>query len=586
MEIKDLEQKIIKRLEEAAENSLGEKPENIRLIFPPEPKLGDFTFECFSLAKKLKKTPVEIASAISSEIKPDEIIAEINATGPYVNMKLDNGALFSVVEKVNSQKDNFGNSLIGKDEKVMIEYLGPNTNKPLHLGHARNGSLGMALSNILEKTGHKVLKANLINDRGIHISKSMLAYQKWGEDSTPESMKMKGDHFVGHWYVCYNEELKNNPDLDNEIKEMLKKWESGDKETLELWKKMNNWVYEGWKETYEELGFEFDKVNYESETYKLGKEVVEKGLEKGIFEKSTDGSIIFNLTEKEFGLDKEGKPKKITLVRADGTSVYITQDIGTAVSRFEESDLTRLIYIVGSEQDYHFRCLFKILDSLGYPWAKNLYHLSYGMITLPEGKMKSREGKVVDADDLISEVRELASKEVRKRFEKEKISEEEITERAKKIGTGAIKFYFLRVNPKEEVEFNPKESVSFDGFTGPYCQYAYARIASILRKSGVDNFGEVDYSVLGNNLEERELIQKIIQFPEKIEKASLERNPSIIALYIFETAQLFNKFYQKHKVLNAETEELKNSRLSLIQAIQILLKVGLNLLGIETLGKM
>ncbi|MFH0969202.1 MAG: arginine--tRNA ligase [Patescibacteria group bacterium] len=606
MKIQELKEKIIERLEEAIKKATGEKSDNLELSFPPDPKLGDFTFECFLLAKQLQKSPTEIAKIISEKIGLDKIIEKAEAAGPYINIKITNAALFSIVEEALDKKEDFGKSNIGKKEKVMVEYLGPNTNKPLHLGHMRNASLGITISKIFENNGYEVVKANIINDRGIHICKSMLAYQKWGENSTPESLKMKSDHFVGHWYVKYNQEFGNNPELENEVQAMLQKWESGDAEILALWKKMNEWVYAGWKETYQKFGIEFDVVNYESETYKLGKDIVEKGLKKGIFSKEENESIIFNLPEKEFGLDKDGGAKKLTLIRPNGTGVYITQDIGTAGERFEKYNLDKLIYVVASEQDYHFKCLFKLLESLGYKWAKNLFHLSYGIVTLPEGRMKSREGNVVDADDLISEMNNLAKEEIKKRIDG--LNDKELSERAEKIGIGAIKFYFLRVNPRENIEFNPKESISFDGFTGPYCQYACARISSIIRKSELELkpselkleektnytqstgrkivYNEINFEVLGDNIEERELIQKIIAFPEKIKKASIEYNPSIIATHIFETAQLFNKFYQKHKVLNAETEELKNSRLALIQAIQTVLKAGLNLLGIETLDKM
>ena len=582
MKIQELKEKIRNCLKETVKKTTGEKLENFELSFPPDPKLGDFSFGCFSLAKKLGKSPAEISSALASNFEPDEIIEKISSAGPYLNLKIANSALFSVLEEVLKEKDIFGNSQ--NEEKVMIEYLGPNTNKPLHLGHARNGSIGMALANIFEKTGRNVFKANIINNRGIHICKSILAYQKWGENSTPESLNIKGDHFVGYWYVKYNQELQNNPEIENEVREMLRKWENGDEKVLKLWEKMNEWVYAGWKTTLDELGFEFDAIDYESENYKLGKDIIDAGLQKGVFEKEENGSVIFNLPEKEFGLDKDGNAKKITLVRADGTSVYITQDIGTAVSRAEKNNLDRMIYVVGSEQAYHFQCLFKILESLGYDWAKNLFHLSYGMITLPEGKMKSREGKVVDADDLILEVKNLSKEEIKKRDPE--IKEDELEERAEKIAIGAIKFYFLRVGASQDIEFNPEESVSFDGFTGPYCQYAYARIASILRKSDANKLSVIDYSALGNNIEERELVKKIIEFPNLIKKSALEYNPSIITVNIFEISQLFNKFYQKHPVLNAESEELKNSRLVLIKAIQIVIKNGLNLLGIETLEKM
>lgn len=583
MKIQELKEKINNRIEGAVKKTTGEKPENFELSFPPDSKLGDFTFECFSLAKKLGKSSAEIATLIASNFESDEIIEKASAAGPYLNLKITNSSLFSVLEEILKEKDSFGNS--EEKERVMIEYLGPNTNKPLHLGHARNGSIGMALSNIFEKTGRNVIKANIINNRGIHICKSMLAYQKWGENSTPESLQMKGDHFVGHWYVRYNQELQNNPEIENAVQEMLQKWENGNEEILKLWEKMNEWVYAGWEETLKELGFKFDVIDYESENYKLGKDIIDSGLKKGVFKKNENGSVIFNLPEKDFGLDKDGNAKKVTLVRADGTSVYITQDIGTAVSRAEKNNLDKMIYVVGSEQVYHFQCLFKILESLGYKWAKNLYHLSYGMITLPEGKMKSREGKVVDADDLIKEIKELAREELQKRYSEEKIDKIDFDERARKIALGAIKFYFLRVGANQNIEFNPEESVSFDGFTGPYCQYAYARIASILRKAeGIKE--NINFEVLGNNSEERELVRKIIEFPNLIKKSALEYNPSIIAVNIFEIAQLFNKFYQKHKVISAETEELKNARLALIQAVQITLKVGLNLLGIGTLEKM
>jgi arginyl-tRNA synthetase len=566
----------------------GEKPKNIKIAYPPDSKLGDFSFECFSLSKSMKKSPSEIAGAIAEKIESDGIIEKVSAQGPYVNIFLTNCALFSVLEQVLKRQEEFGSLELGKGEKILIEYLAPNTNKPLHLGHARNGSLGTALAKILKKSGHEVIKANLINDRGIHICKSMLAYEKWGENSTPESLKMKSDHFVGHWYVKYNQELSKNPELENEALEMLQKWEEGDKKTLELWKKMNDWVYAGWEKTYESLKLDFDIIDYESQNYQKGKNIIDKGLKKGIFEKDSNGSITFALPVEEFGLDQKNKQKKVTLVRPNGTSLYMTQDIGTAVSRFENNKLTRMIYVVGSEQIHHFKCLFKILESLDFDWAGKLYHLHYGMITLPEGKMKSREGKVVDTDDLIEEIKKLAEEEVKKRVAMEKISVEEIKERSEKIALGAIKFYFLRVGAGQDIEFNPKESVSFDGFTGPYCQYAYARISSIFKKTKNEESKneEVNLELLGNNLEERDLMKKIMEFPEKIKRASLDYNPNIIAVHTFEISQLFNKFYQKHPVLNAENEELKNARLALIQAVQIVIKSGLNLLGIETLEKM
>jgi arginyl-tRNA synthetase len=471
---------------------------------------------------------------------------------------------------------------------VMVEYLSPNTNKPLHLGHMRNGSLGMALSNILKASNFEVIRANLVNDRGVHICKSMLAWLRWGGEETPESTGLKGDHFVGKWYVRYAIEADKDPHLDEEVQEMLQKWEAGDPETIKLWEKMNKWVYDGFAETYQNLGLQFDVFFYESETYKSGKDIITEGISKKVFYQDVKGNVVFDLPEEKFGLNKGGQPKKVTALRSDGTSVYITQDIGTSVLKMNDYDLSRSIYVVGSEQIHHFQCLFEILKKLGYDWAGGLFHLSYGMVYLPEGKMKSREGKVVDADNLIGEVKQLAVEEIRKRYADDKhISEEDIEERAGKVAVGAIKFYLLRVSTSQDIHFDPKESLSFEGFTGPYCQYAYARICGILRnaKKKAENFTQADFSLLGNP-EELLLLQKMIQFPFEVEKAANEYSPIKVLSQTYEVAKAFNQFYNAHSVLQAEDEKLVVARLELIKATAVVIKNGLELLGIEVMEKM
>lgn len=588
MSIDSIKNDILNQTEEAVKKVFGEKPEKLHLGFPPEVKLGDFSVECFPFAKQFKKSPTEIAKFLTGEILSGPIIQKAESVGPYLNFKVLNTVLFGeVCSEIIAQEDAFGNSSIGHGQRVMVEYLSPNTNKPLHLGHIRNGALGMSVSNLLEATGHTVVKANLVNDRGVHICKSMLAWQKWANGATPKSEGIKGDHFVGQWYVRYAQESEKNPNLEEEVPEMLRKWEAMDPKIIELWNMMNDWVYDGFAETYQKLGLDFDVFYYESDTYKLGKDIIAEGLEKKVFYRDDIGSLVFDLPEAEFGRDKDGNLKKVTVLRPDGTSVYMTQDLGTALLKVTEHKLDRSIYVVGSEQNYHFQCLFKILESLGYPWAKGCYHLSYGMVYLPEGKMKSREGKIVDADDLIEEMQELASEEIRKRDSENKISDHEIKNRAAKIGVGAIKFYLLRVRPSQDIHFDPEESISFDGFTGPYCQYAYARAAGILRnaKNAKIEIKDINFSLLGHK-EELLLIQKLIQFPDEVKSAAIEFNPSRIVNHVYEIAKVFNQFYNCHSVLSAENEELIKARLALVKATAIVLKNGLSLLGIEALEEM
>jgi len=588
MSIQNIKNKVLEQVEKAVKKSFGQKPKDLRLDYPPEVKLGDFTIECFLLAEQFHQNPAQIAKTLADHIACGDIIKEVKAVGAYLNFKISNQALFSeACAQIISQDQIFGSSSIGQNQRVMIEYLSPNTNKPLHLGHLRNGALGMALANLYQTAGYTVIKANLVNDRGVHICKSMLAWQKWAQGATPESTQTKGDHFVGRWYVRYSKEAETNPELENDVQKMLKKWETGDKEIIKLWKMMNNWVYPGFTQTYKAFGLEFDVFYYESDTYKLGKAIVAQGIKKKIFYKDDKGAAVFDLPEEEFGRDKDGNIKKALILRADGTSVYMTQDIGTALLKTEEHQLDRSIYVVGCEQEHHFKCLFKILQALGYSWAGGLHHLSYGMVYLPEGKMKSREGKVVDADDLIDEMTKLAAEEIRKRDPENKLSGDQIQKRAAKIGVGAIKFYLLRVGPHQDIHFDPKASVSFDGVTGPYCQYAYARTAGILRnahEAGIDADG-VDFGLLGNN-EELALIQKLMQFPDKALAAAEQFNPSQAAGHIYETAQAFNQFYHQHSVLAAESKELIKARLALVKSAAIVLKKGLNLLGIEALEEM
>lgn len=480
-------------------------------------------------------------------------------------------------------------SLVGNDksQKIMVEYLSPNTNKPLHLGHLRNGAIGMAAANILEAIGNNVIKANLVNDRGVHICKSMLAWKLFGNGKTPKGTGMKGDHFVGKYYVRFAQEADSDPALKDQAQEMLKKWEKGEKKTIELWKMMNGWVYDGFNETYEKLGFKFDVFYYESDTYKLGKDIIGKGLKEGIFYEDESKAFVFNLPE-IFGLNKDGSYRKVTVLRDDGTSVYITQDLGTATKKVLEHRLHRSIYVVGSEQNYHFKCLFEILRALGYPWARKCQHLSYGMVYLPDGKMKSREGKVVDADNLVFEVEELATQAIKERYSEQELSDKEIETRASKIALGAIKFYLLRVGPKQTIHFDSKESISFEGFTGPYCQYAYARAKKILRDAnfspvfvGADN---IDFSVLGSD-DELLLAQKMRELPARVKAAADNLNPSLVAIQVFEMAKAFNQFYHNIPVLKTKLE-VRKARLAFVQAFAQTIQKGLGLLGIETMEEM
>jgi arginyl-tRNA synthetase len=583
-----LKEALLEKIAAAAQKTYNQKPDGLEIGFPPSTELGHFAVACFPLARQFRSSPADIARKLAENILPDDVLQKVTATGPYLNLTLFPGIFFgSVCSEIITADSSYGESISGRNKRVMVEYLSPNTNKPLHLGHLRNGALGMSVAKLYETTGHWVVKANLINDRGVHICKSMLAWQRWGDGSTPESVGKKGDHFVGDWYVRFAQEAERDAGLENQVQQMLQQWEAGDPETVNLWKTMNSWVYDGFSQTYHNFGLEFDAFYYESDTYKLGKDVIEKGQKAAIFETDTHGNTVFPLPAGEFGQEKNGDAKKVTVLRPDGTSLYITQDIATSILKVEEHSLNFSIYVVGSEQEYHFKCLFQILAELGYEWAQDCYHLSYGMVYLPEGKMKSREGKIVDADDLIAEMKKLAADEIHQRDSNGDLSDKEVNRRAEIIGIGAVKFYLLRVRPTQSINFDPVESISFDGFTGPYCQYAYARIFGILEKAASANLDpdHADLALLGN-AEELQLLQKLIEFPAEVEGAVRELNPSRIAVHAFNTAKAFNQFYNKHQVVQAGNDQLVGARLALIKATAVVLKKGLDLLGIQVLENM
>jgi len=536
------------------------------LEIPQNIGFGDFSLPCFSFSKEFKKRPEEIAQDLAKELKPIQLIERIEAIGPYLNCFVNKEKFAEIIlNDVIKLKENYGKSLFGKGKKVMVEFSSPNTNKPLHLGHVRNTLIGNSISLILKACGYDVIKTTLFNDRGVHICKSMLAYKKFGENKEPD---IKPDHFVGKFYTLFNEEMKKNPALEDEAKELLRLWESGNKETISLWKKMNNWAYIGFNETYDMLGISFDERYYESEIYEKGKELVMGALEKGIFKKQADNSIVAEL-------EKVGLPNKV-LIRADGTSLYITQDIYLAKLKFERHNLDSSLYVVGSEQNLHFKQLFAILKMLGFDFWDKCKHISHGMVYLPEGRLKSREGTVVDADDIIQETIMLAKNEIRKRYPE--LNEKEVEKRSKIIGLAALKFFILKFDPVKDMFYNPKESISFEGETGPYVQYACARINSILQKYGKAIPSSVNYSLLKDA--EHRLTRIIADFPSIVESAAKSFKPSIIAHYLFSLAKEFNEFYQMNTILN-ENEALRDARILLIGCVHQVLKNGLALLGIE-----
>ena len=538
-----------------------------QIEIPPNPKMGDYAFPCFSLAKELKKSPAEIAQDLVGIVLDD---IRIEAAGPYVNFFLDNSLVVGkTIAEVLELKDKFGN---GKATgKVLVESPGPNTNKPLHLGHLRNMLLGQSIHRLLKKQGKKPKIVNVVNDRGIHICKSMLAYQKMGEGKTPKSEGVKSDHFVGDYYVKFGDYLKENPKAEEEAQEMLRSWEAGDKEVLKLWKTMNDWALAGMKETYKKLDFKIEKEYLESETYKHGKDIIEKGVSDGLFSKNEDGAAIIDLEDKKLGTK--------VLLRSDGTSVYITQDIYMAQQRYEDYKFDEMIYVVGNEQEYHFKVLFEVFKALDWPFGSQCKHFSYGMIELPEGKMKSREGNVVDTDDILDHMLEEAKEEVQKRYPD--LAEDEINKRAELISHAAVRFFFLKHDPLKNFVFDPKESLSFEGETGPYVQYTYARISSILRKAEV---GDAEYGLLVEP-EDKQMAMVLNEFLGVVDKAASDLKPSAICHYLIKLCQEFNSYYSKHKIIQEDTD-LQNARLHLIKAVRQVIENGLQLLDIVPLEEM
>ena len=561
---------------------------------------GNLTLVVFPFLKISRKKPEDTAKEIG-----DYLVSHCNVTGAFnvvkgfLNITVSTDAWIALLEDINAD-EHFGKKTAGNDAPlVMIEYSSPNTNKPLHLGHIRNNLLGWSLAKILEACGNKVVKTNIVNDRGIHICKSMLAWLKYGSGETPQSSGKKGDHLVGDYYVAFEKhysdewhalmgkyvsegmdadtaekEAKANAPLIKEAHQMLVKWEQGDAATRSLWKKMNGWVYDGFDETYKALGVSFDKIYYESETYLLGKAKVEEGLKKGLFEKHDDGSVWADLTGD--GLDKK------LLIRSDGTSVYMTQDIGTAQMRFEDYPIDRMIYVVGNEQNYHFQVLSIILDRLGFKWGKELVHFSYGMVELPCGKMKSREGHVVDADDLIAEMIGRARETNEELGKFKDVSDDEREDTARIVGLGALKYFILKVDARKNMLFNPQESIDFDGNTGPFIQYAYARIRSIMRKAqdaGIDAPVALER---GTPLNDKEigLIQKMNDYVAAVEQAGKEMSPSVIANFCYELTKEFNQFYHDYGILKEEDGRKRAARLMIAANVAKILRSGMALLGI------
>ncbi|MCX6800652.1 MAG: arginine--tRNA ligase [Candidatus Diapherotrites archaeon] len=550
-----------------------EKTEIGGLLVKPPQGMGDYSFPCFRVSKQLKEAPEAVSKRLAGKISAD-FLEKVESKGAYLNFFVEKEAIASsTIKKILSKKWSFSNAGKGK---VMVEYSSPNTNKPLHVGHLRNNSLGAAVSNILEEAGYKVIKANLINDRGIHICKAMIAYEMFAKGKTPKSEGLKSDHFVGGMYVLFNEKAKEDSSLEEKAQGMLRAWEKGDRKTIALWKKMNDWALSGIKETYKEFGTEFDIWFKESETFRKGSgaKIIEEGLKKRIFSKEDDGSVLATL---------EPELQNKVLVRKDGTSLYITNDLGLTEEKFEKFKLDKCVWVVANEQDLYFKQLFKIFEKLDRKWAKNCFHLNYGYVSLPSGRMKSREGNVVDADDLILEIKKLAEKEIEARYKK--ISEKEKKERAKAIALAAIKFYLLRNDAKKDMVFEPEKSISFDGETGPYVQYSYARARSILRKAGKKKakVSKKDFVLLTHE-KEKELLVALANFDEAVSKSISELSPHHVAHALLAVSERFNSFYQHLSVLEGGKE--KNARLALVEATSIVLKKGLEILEIEALEEM
>ncbi|WP_418498182.1 arginine--tRNA ligase [Flagellimonas sp.] len=587
----DLTQKVIEAVKELYQVDLP------TVEFQPTRKdfEGDITVVVFPMLRYVKGNPAQIAAQIGDYLQ--EHVAEVtkcNVVQGFLNIVIADSYYLNFFNSIKDEAD-FGYVKSVSDKAVMVEYSSPNTNKPLHLGHIRNNLLGYSVAEILKASGKKVYKTQIINDRGIHICKSMLAWEKFGNGETPGTSGMKGDHLVGKYYVAFDraykeqvaefvaggvekEKAEKEAPILLEAQEMLRKWEAGNAEVVSLWKKMNGWVYEGFDVTYKNLGVDFDKLYYESDTYLLGRDVVKDGLEKGVFFKKEDGSVWIDLTE-------DGLDEKIVL-RSDGTAVYMTQDIGTAIQRVTDfPDINGMVYTVGNEQDYHFKVLFLILKKLGYTWAEQLYHLSYGMVDLPSGKMKSREGTVVDADDLIQSMEDTAETISEELGKLDGYSDAEKKELYRTIGLGALKYYILKVDPKKRILFNPEESVDFQGNTGPFIQYTYARIQSILRKADFDVSTALDMT-LALHEKEKELLKQVQLFPETVQLAAENYSPALIANYTYDLVKEFNSFYQQVSILGEPDEQKKKLRVLLSKKVGEVIKSAFLLLGIDVPERM
>jgi arginyl-tRNA synthetase len=574
-----IEDKIKKTILDIIDNK---QIQDCKIEIPPDIKLGDYSIPCFQFAKTLSKSPIDIAQDLAKAIKLGELLEKVDIKGPYLNLYLNTDYIAKeIILDILFKKESYGKEE-NKNKTILIETPSPNTNKPLHLGHLRNMLLGISISNFYKFKGYDVKLIEVINDRGVHICKSMIAYQMFGNGKTPESENIKSDHFVGNFYVMFDKESKKDPSLNDKAQEMLKKWEENDPETRKLWSLMNKWVIDGFRETYKNIGLELDSSDLESEIYMKGKEVIKQGLDLGVFEKKADGSVIIDLEDENLGTK--------VLLRKDGTAVYITQDLYLPQKRYEEYKFDEMIYVVCDEQKYHFKVLFTILEKLGFEYTKNLKHFAYGFVELPDGKMKSREGNVVDIDDLLSELNKLATEEITKRYND--LDKKEITLRAKKISDSALKFNFLKYDPLRKVVYDSKKSLSFEGETGPYIQYTYARLNSILEKLDALNINTnpniynsgFTFKTLRCDLTKR-LIKLLGQFPNLINNCIEKLNPSLLTRFLLDLSQLTNEFYHQYPIMTANDKEQKE-RIALILAIMITLKLSLEILGIKKLDKM
>ena len=591
----NIQETLLNQVKSAVKHIYQEELESVDFQATRKEFSGDITIVVFSMLRNIKGNPVQIGETIGEYLlEHEEIVSGYNVVKGFLNIEIKDNVFLNEFNSILNDSSFGINKPNPNDKAVMVEYSSPNTNKPLHLGHIRNNLLGYSVSEILKASGKKVYKTQIINDRGIHICKSMLAWQRFGNGETPGSTGLKGDKLVGNYYVKFDqefkkeiqkliqkgkseEEAKKEAPILLEAQEMLRKWESEDEDTVALWKKMNGWVYDGFNITYKNLGVDFDKLYYESQTYLLGKEFVEEGLNKGVFYKKEDGSVWCDLTD-------DGLDEKI-VQRADGTAVYMTQDIGTAIQRVKDyPDVGGMVYTVGNEQEYHFKVLFLIIKKLGFEWADNLYHLSYGMVDLPSGKMKSREGTVVDADDLMREMEETAEDISMELGKLDGYSDDAKNELYHTIGLGALKYYILKVDPRKRILFDPKESVDFQGNTGPFIQYTYARIQAILRKADFDYSSRISSKTLHEK--EKSLIKYVQHFPEIVLNASTNYSPALIANYTYDLVKEFNSFYQNVSILGANSETDKIFRVQLSHVVGRTIKSAFKLLGIEVPERM